>query len=513
MNGPTATNTNFTLTRTGSTSSSAWQITQISGPDVSSGASYSKPGIITKDSRRSQGKFLTGQTNATLTANWPVPVVWKTGLKSKEERRTFSDERALDRYTFVGPNYGPYPSEFAWDLGETEVNVTSISGGRIFMPDLADLGELFRTNPELFVNSSTPTDYYNTHVVRNRNFTERIDAAYLMGTAQVKGFTLRAGLRYEDTTTKVLEPDARSSAEVVAAGYAVNTSGVATTIPGIDYQFLSRPRITRRGEYDNLFPSASLRYEIIKDLEWHVGFSSTIRRPSYSNVAGVWVVNDNNQRVSAPNIGLNPETATNFAARLAYYLKNVGEFSVALYENNVSDLINTSELTAQEFGYTGEEYADYRFITSANTPGRVKVRSLELSYNQNLGFLGNAFRRLNLRANYTRAYASELKTGLVPHSLNSGVSYTYRRFHVYANGNWNDDYPLTTTGATYHRHRIQVDAGASYKITPKLSLSVSARNLTDSPYIQMQEVAPSGPTLYDHLRTGTVYTLAMKGTF
>ncbi len=514
MNGPTASNTNFTLTRTGTTSDPAWHITQISGPDISSGASYNKPAIIAKDSRRSQGKFLTGQTNATLSTNWLVPVVWKTGVKLKEEKRTFSDERALDRYTFVGPNYGPYPSEFVWDLGDTEVNVTSISGGRIFMPDLADLGQLFRTNPELFVNSSTATDYYNTHVVRDRNFSERIGSGYFMATAQVKGATVRAGVRYENTETEVLEPDARSSAEVIAAGYAVNaTTGVATTIPGIDYQFLSRPRISRRGEYDNFFPSASLRYEIVKDLEWHIGFSSTIRRPSYSNVAGVWVVNDNNQTVNAPNVNLKPETATNLATRLAYYMKNVGEFSVALYENNVSDLINTSELTAQEFGYTGDEYTDYRFITSANTPGQVKVRSLELSYNQNLGFLGNAFRRLNVRANYTRAYATEMKTNLVPHSINSGISYTYRRFNVYANGNWNDDFPLTSTGATYQRHRIQIDAGAGYKITPTISLSFSARNLTDTPYIQMQEVAPSGPTLYDHLRIGATYTLALKTTF
>ncbi|NUQ72613.1 MAG: hypothetical protein HUU21_03580, partial [Polyangiaceae bacterium] len=56
-----------------------------------------------------------------------------------------------------------------------------------------------------------------------------------------------------------LEFDPRSNAEVRAAGFPANTR--ATTIPGIDYQFLSRPRIQRRSEYNNLFPSASFKYD------------------------------------------------------------------------------------------------------------------------------------------------------------------------------------------------------------------------------------------------------------
>jgi len=518
LNSPIATNVNFTAVRPNDETSPDWQITQISGKDIALGSSFSKPSIITKDSRTASGRFLTAQTNVSFTTNLGLPITWKTGLKVREEKRTFSDERALDRYTYVGPtgtatNYGEFVSEFPWDLGKTNVKITSISGTRSFMPDLADLGERFRTNPEQFVNSSTATDYYNTYVVRDRNFAERVSAGFLMGTSQIKGATVRAGLRYESTQTDVLEPDALTSTEVIAAGYAVNANGVATTIPGIDYQFFSRPRVNRRGNYGDFFPSASLRYEILKDLEWHIGFSSTIRRPNYSDVAGVMIVNDNNQTVTAPNINLKPESATNYATRLAYYLKNVGQFSVSLYQNNISDLINTSELTAEEFGYTGDEYANYRFLSSTNTPGSTQVRSLELAYNQNLGFLGKAFRRFDIRANYTRAYADALKTGLVPHTINGGLSYYYGRFNVYVNGNWTDDYPLSTTGATYQRHRTQIDAGGGWAFTRTLSLSLSARNLGDAPYIQMQHVPPSAPTLYDHLRIGTTYTLALKARF
>ena len=61
--------------------------------------------------------------------------------------------------------------------------------------------------------------------------------------------------------------------------------------------------------------------------------------------------------------------------------------------------------TAQEFGYTGTEYADFDFLTVGNDPGRIKIRSMELEYNQSLSFLGEKFKRLSVRGSYTRLYA------------------------------------------------------------------------------------------------------------
>ena len=60
-------------------------------------------------------------------------------------------------------------------------------------------------------------------------------------------------------------------AEVRAAGFAVTpANGRATTIPGLTYQFMSRPKISRTSGYENLFPSASAKYSLGENLQAQV---------------------------------------------------------------------------------------------------------------------------------------------------------------------------------------------------------------------------------------------------
>jgi len=100
----------------------------------------------------------------------------------------------------------------------------------------------------------------------------------------------------------------RSAPEVRAAGFA-ETNGRATTIPGLQYQFFSRPKIHREGGYDNWFPSASLKYKFTRNFDFHFGYSRTIRRPTIRDVAGVWAIDDDNFTVNAPNPRLRRPTS------------------------------------------------------------------------------------------------------------------------------------------------------------------------------------------------------------
>lgn len=519
-NSPSATRVNFRAERNSADSlSTDWKITQISGSDIASGTAFSMPGLLVNDDRYSRGEFRTGMLTGTLTTTRIVPVVWKAGVKMRSEKRTFDNELAMRRMAYVGPagttkNLAEFPSPYEFTLGDMGMTLTTLSGGQVFMPDLAAIGLRYKQSPEQFVPASTATDYYNTYVIRDRDFQEDVDAAYVMATATVRRSTIRVGVRREETSTDVLECDALTSNEVKAAGYAVSAStGIATTVDGVKYQFLSRPKVHRRGDYGNNFPSASFKYRFTKNLDLHIGFSSTIRRPNYGDVAGVWLVNDSLREVTTPNIALRPETARNYAARLAYYFKRVGQLSVSVFQNDLKDIIQSSEMTAEEFGYTGEDYKDYKFISNTNGADRVKVKSLEISYGQNLGMLGAPFKRMSVRANYTRSYADFIKSGLIPHAINGGFDYTYGRFNVYANANWTDSFPTTTTGMTMRRHRTQIDAGASVILHKNISLSVSARNLTEEPYCTLQTVPPSAATLYDYLAVGANFTVAIKATY
>jgi TonB-dependent receptor len=521
-NTPTASNITYRAVRS-SPMDLDWKFTQIAGNDIASGASFTNPALTINDGRFARTAFLSGEVNAVLkTAKW-LPIVWKSGLKSREQLQKFEDDQLARRFIYA-PNgvtaapgaWAPYRSPWEYSLGMIDGNITSISGANVFMPNLRAIADLYRSNPAAFRQDwgNNSDNYYQSYVARRRRFYERIDAGYLMGTTSLRHLTFRAGLRWEGTHTYANEANPHTPSEVQAAGFPVNTAGVATTIPGIDYQFLSRPRINRTGDYDNLFPSASVKYNIARNFDVHLGYSSTIRRPAYYNLAGVWTIDETARQVRSPNPRLKPETADNYAARFAYYFEPVGQLAATFTQRNVTDLIFTNTLTAQEFGYTGDDdLASYEFVTYDNSVDRIKIRSMELEYSQSLAFLGELFKRLSVRGSYTRLYPSEPRPLITPHLASGGINYTLNRLNLYVNWNWSDDVPRNVTGTIYDRHRSNLDAGGSWRLTNHYSLAVSARNLTNTPYIRMQRLS-SGPTVMTrHEIVGTSWTFAIKATY
>src|SRR5690606_14548356 len=175
--------------------------------------------------------------------------------------------------------------------------------------------------------------------------------------------TSRAGVRWEQTRNSARERDPLSIEELVDAGYDVDPStGRATTIEGLEHQYISRPEVYRKGKYDHFFPSASVKYAFDDSLDLQVGYSRTIQRPAVSVLSGVWSINDEAMTVRAPNPGLEPQLSDNFSIRLAKYFEPVGIIGLNYYRNRVKGLFQAIEMTAEEFGYTGDQYADYTFI-------------------------------------------------------------------------------------------------------------------------------------------------------
>ena len=502
-----------------------WRVTQVAGPDIANGASYTTPAMTSNDGRFGRTTFYSGEINAMLKTNKVFPISWKAGIKSREQRQKFEDQQLARRYDYA-PNGGTAITSGAWanyrspwdlDLGMVNGSTSSISGATVFMPNLRAITELFRDRPQDFrQNLGTNFDsFYESEVARRRRYNERVDATFLMGTANLtRKMTVRVGLRWEETNTDAIEPNPRSASEVKNAGFPVNASGRAITIPGIQYQFLSLPRAHRTGGYDNLFPSASMKYSIFRNMDAHFGYSSTIRRPSFVNVAGVFSVDETDQTVRAPNPKLKPETSDNYTARLAYYFEPVGQLAATFTERHVKDLIINNELTAEEYGYNGSEnLSNYTFITADNGTGVIRMRSMELEYSQNLAILGNAFKRLLARVSYTRIYSEDSRPGLTPHMASGGLNYTLGRFNIYGNWNWTDNVNTNVQATTYRRHRTNVDAGGSWRLSHTYSVSLSVRNITNQPYINMVRFANGMEAMNRHEIVGTTWTFAVKGTY
>jgi iron complex outermembrane receptor protein len=517
--GPTATGVSYTAQRS-SLRSADWKIVQIAGPDINNGASFTNPTISIDDGRYALTDVYSGELIGTLRTMRFLPLVWKAGVKRRHEIRDFRLDTESLRYNLNGAGttgaWAGYRSPFEFDMGgtNTDASLRSISGRTVWVPDLVRMGTFYRENPNSFTQSITAANIYNAFIGNRRNYEETIDAAFLMATASVGKLIVRAGLRREETETDALEFNPRSSAELAAAGFR-ETNGRADTIDGLKYQFFSKPKVHRTGGYDNMFPSASVKYKISENFDAQLGFSSTIRRPTFRDVAGVWLINDDALTVNAPNSSLKPETSKNLAARIAYYFEPVGILAANVYQNNVKGLFITNRLTAQEFGYSGDlDLSNYEFITTTASVNDVTVRGMELEYSQSLSFLPQPFKGLNVRASYTRSYASIAKANMIPHSINGGLSYGYRQLNVYANLNWRDNYPTTVTGnPRFYRHRANLDIGGGYRITPRINFFFSARNIFNEPYVIMEKVGNNPAVAQFYEVNGINWTFGLKSVF
>jgi iron complex outermembrane recepter protein len=498
--------------------SSDWNVTQIGGSDWALGNGYTSPVFNANDGRFGRTQVYSGDVAATYRTRAVLPVTWKAGVKHKHEERDFIVDTESKRYSYTGPGAGVgawagIPSPYAHDTDALHTRVASITGHSVFIPNALAMGKLFLERPEWFTHSMSRDNFYNAYIGNDRHYEEDINAGFLMGTTTVGPVLVRAGLRYEETNTDALEFDPLSPAEVRAAGFA-ETGGRANTIPGLQYQYFSQPKIHREGTYDHWFPSASVKYKFTRNFDLHLGFSSTIRRPTIRDVAGVWTIDDDALLVSAPNPRLKPETSKNFAARLAYYFEPVGILGLNLFQNNVRGLHRTSRMTAAEYGYDGDlDLGAYQFSSTIASEEEVTIRGMELEYSQSLSFLPRPFKGLNLRASYTRSYAEVIIPQMSPHGVSLGLNYTFNRFNVYGSLNWRDDTPTNVANTTYNRHRSTIDVGGSVRLTNRFSLLFSGRNVRSEPVITMQKNGNNPAVAQTIEITGTIWTFGIKGVW
>ncbi|MBI5694025.1 MAG: TonB-dependent receptor [Verrucomicrobia bacterium] len=495
-----------------------WQVRQTGGRDISDLANFTNP-RFGDTATFAENELWQGQVDARWAPGWQLPTWIKFGAKVTEDARRYRTPNAFLSWRYDGPGGGTTGSfaPFAFSENPWQVfngaNVSSLSGVPPTFPNRKAISNLFRERPEYFTNLGTAANFYTAFIDSPSYVTETRLASYAMVNTRIRQLQVQAGLRWEENNFASREFDALSTAEVRAAGFPVSTStGRATTIPGLTYQYMSRPKTTVRSEYDNFFPSASIKYTVAENLQAHLGYSSTISRPALSNLGGVWVFNEDNQTVTVPNPNLQPERSKNLTGRVGYYFEPVGSAAVTLFQNEVYNSVTTEEFGAEDFGYQDDPtYSTYRFISVGNREGTTRVRGLTLEYSQALSFLPGALKGLNISANYTRTYASVRKAALTPHMIGGTLSYRYRRFALSTSGKWTDTTPMNTAAVpTYRLRRTMIDLNGSYQLTNRFSVFLQVRNLFNIPEYRYQ-IDPM--YLTQHLSVGTFYTFGIKGVF
>ncbi|MSU47647.1 MAG: TonB-dependent receptor [Opitutus sp.] len=494
-----------------------WRFTQTAGRDFADLANFANPRVV-EEGRFAEDEIYLAQVNARVTTGWRVPTWFKVGTKATEEYRRYRNPNPANTYQYVGPGGGTTGSfaqvalpDYNWETDQ--VRVISTSGRVPVFPNRVLLGEQFREHPEYFLNTATPDNFYSAYITGAAYFKERFLANYAMANTKLGPVQLQGGLRWEDTQITDRAFAARSTAEVRAAGYPVAAAtGRATTVPGLVYQYMSKPKTERTGGYENLFPSASVKYSITRNLQAHLGYSTTINRPPLSNLGGVYVFNESALTVNVPNPNLLPERGKNYTGRLAYYFEPVGSLAVTASQREITDSVTTVEYPASEFGYENDPtYSTYRFISSGNRAGVTRFRNLTVEYSQALSFLPGMLSGLNISGSYTRTYASVLRAGLVPHMAGGALSYRYKRFAFGVSAKYTDDTPFSTTGRiNYRKQRTLYDLNGSLQLTAKTGLFFQVRDLFNGGEYRY-ELDPS--YVRENVTFGTILTFGLKGVF
>jgi iron complex outermembrane receptor protein len=332
--------------------------------------------------------------------------------------------------------------------------------------------------------------YSNRDPVARRNWAaefalkEDNSALYAMQNVEGKNWSGNFGLRLVQSKLDVL----------TNIGLPSDTCAVVATCPepGVIIGSAFGPFYQKsiKNTYNDVLPSANLRYDLQQDLVLRAAIAKTITRPDYSALGGAIALEDNNNTGSGGNPNLKPIRSTNYDLGLEWYfapraLASAGVFYMDL-KNYVSYGTNKQVFRNVRTGQDEE----YTITSPINSDGSVKGMELALQMP-----IGQGFGAL---ANYTYADAKEDGGGpLVGASrdtynlagyfendrFNARLAYTFRS--EFFNG-------LDRSSAQYQDDVGTLAASLGYKFSEKLSLTLDALNLNE-PVLKYYANSPDQP--------------------
>jgi len=520
------------------------RINQTGGADFGNLINYTNPRIV-DDGRYGREKVYQGLLDVKYILPFKTVPTWvKAGGKVTELYHVYNNTTPVLTYSYIGPggntpttttgSFTGYQTNTVFDMGDG-TSIKSSSGVAPAFVDRNRMANLFFEHPEYFQNVVTAQNYYDAYIANHKSVREEFDAAYAMFNSSYGRFTLQGGVRLERSVTDSKEFDPLTPKQVTAAGYTLDSSKQkASTINGLRYQYFTNPEIHRIGSYTDPFPSIEGKVELWKNLLFQAGYSKTISRPNYNDLSGVWNIDDVSQIVNMPNPQLKPAYSDNYSSKLSYYFGTSGSLSVGAFENDTKNAVITRSFGSTDMGYGDDpDWAQYSFNTRGNGAGIQRNRSYMADYRQTMSFLPKVLKSLTVFANYTRntihaaavdpvtgnalseaayraAWAGSA-TGVSPHTIGGGVSWTYRRFSASVNEKWTADTPFMWSVGRFRRHRVMTDLNTAFLLGKNMSLFMQVRNITNEPDYIYQDNDPNKIYRIEHY--GAIYTFGIKGRF
>lgn len=313
------------------------------------------------------------------------------------------------------------------------------------------------------------------------------------------GIRLRgaAGLRYE-----------RTENEIVADQFNANREVTLTRV---------------NQNYDDWLPSILLATDITDRLTLRGAYYETFVRPQPRQLAPVNLISGSGAayNVTLGNTTLRPYQAQSFDASLEFYNRPGNVISLAVFSKRVIGLIAPEQDPLRRcpadgggFGFgpltlTGDVCESLqlfngqriRITTSGNTNSAnpITVRGVEFQIQQDLKFLPAPFDDLGTVANYSYTDVSgtdvsgndAVLPGVSDHVFNLVGYYETDKFGIRLAYNYRTKYDLQdggtfSGGARSVKARGQLDASASLRVTPNISITTEVFNITDARRVEYE---------------------------
>jgi len=427
--------------------------------------------------------------------------MYSTETKSLER---WDNEGVGIHCTFCGypdkPNMAGFP-QYVFNAGSNFLSGVSGSG-RMPTSWLAHDGEANFAFLEQYAASIGKPISFDA-VKRNKSFEVGEDTASLYLELDFEGslagmpLTSTAGVRYERTSVGVDGTDAPVSGLRILD----ETEMLA--------QFGAAQPIKESSSYEAILPNFSVKLDISDDLVGRFAASQTMTRPTLESMSPVTVIGTTRQGGDLTSTSGNPElqpfSSTNLDLSLewyysdasylsgGYFRKNVSNFIINITEDKTFTLANGGLLTDPSTGTnpgapdSGDSTAVFSNTLPSNGESAI-VDGFELAvqhtFESGFGVMANAT-------------LVDSNAELDPADINqvfalTGLSDSYNLVAFYEQGplqarvayNWRDAFVQSLTqsngdGVVIVEDYAQIDASASYDITPDLTVIVEGINLTN----------------------------------
>jgi TonB-dependent receptor len=473
-------------------------ITQTQGPDMYNLENYSNL-LLTQNDRRGYDKVFSAKFDLKKDLALRYPTYVKTGFTwQRQTRRQVSVNR---RYNFAGADgifgnaddnrgLGQFTDRTGYHRLDEEDSYADRGGAPVW-PNPYGIAAHRKEFPQYWredVAFGAQSEFQ-----RLRFVAENIGAAYVMGNVRLGPLSVLGGVRFEDTRIKgegpltYLSPAerARRAAWVGPVTDAEARRRAEAQYGGRDYD---------QGKYQVVLPGVHLRYEPFRGLVTRASWSTGVGRPPFGSIIPNTTINDDTLRVTVNNPELKPQYSHNYDVTAEYYFRPQGMVSVGVFRKKISDYIYTDSGRiigdGPDNGFDGE-YAGYGLTTQANG-GYAKIEGLEISYQQQLGFLPGWMKGFGVSANFTslktqgdygtgNVQTTTSLPGFLNKSGNVGVSYRGFGFDLRALAVYRGEY-LTSANAIpalvqYQRSKVTWAWKSRYALTRRVSVFLDLDNV------------------------------------